>query len=150
MMSQVHRPAAAGSRSFGRVQPRTCLRNLKVILSFRVSRGRELRRPVVDSVAGGTLAPWFRVFYGAGGVPARSSSRRAWMAFARVSSCRRAAASESGSGRTGGCLLPLAAVGFEGGDDLVQVVGDLPVHLGDAGMGVGWPAGMTVAARRRR
>jgi len=27
-----------------------------VILSFRVSRGRDLRRPVVDSVADGTLA----------------------------------------------------------------------------------------------
>jgi hypothetical protein len=27
-----------------------------VILSFRVSRGCDLRRPVVDSVAGGTLA----------------------------------------------------------------------------------------------
>jgi len=26
------------------------------ILSFRVSRGRDLRRPVVDSVADGTLA----------------------------------------------------------------------------------------------
>ncbi len=29
---------------------------LNVILSFRVSRGRDLRRPVVDSVADGTLA----------------------------------------------------------------------------------------------
>jgi hypothetical protein len=28
----------------------------RVILSFRVSRGCDLRRPVVDSVAGGTLA----------------------------------------------------------------------------------------------
>ncbi len=27
-----------------------------LILSFRVSQGRDLRRPVVDSVAGGTLA----------------------------------------------------------------------------------------------
>jgi hypothetical protein len=27
-----------------------------VILSFRVSQGRDLRRPVVDSVADGTLA----------------------------------------------------------------------------------------------
>ncbi len=30
MMIQVHRSAAAGSRSFGRVQPRTCFRNLNV------------------------------------------------------------------------------------------------------------------------
>ena len=29
-MIQVHRSAAAGSRSFGRVQPRTCFRNLNV------------------------------------------------------------------------------------------------------------------------
>jgi hypothetical protein len=33
-----------------------------VILSFRVSRGCDLRRPVVDSVAGGTLAAWSRLF----------------------------------------------------------------------------------------
>ena len=30
----------------------------QVILSFRVSQGRDLRRPVVDSVADGTLAAW--------------------------------------------------------------------------------------------
>jgi hypothetical protein len=30
---------------------------------------------------------------------------------------------------------------FEGGDDLVQVVGDLPVHLGDAGMSCGFGGG---------
>ena len=29
-MSQVHRSAAAGSRSLGRVQPSTCLKNLNV------------------------------------------------------------------------------------------------------------------------
>src|SRR6266568_6079150 len=70
------------------------------------------------------------------GVPARSSSRSAWTAFARVSWCRRAAASESGSGRTGGCLHFLAAAGFESSDDAVEVGGDLPVHLGKAGMPV--------------
>jgi len=56
------------------------------------------------------------------GIPARSSSRSAWTAFARVSSCRRPAASASGaaaSRRIGGRLLRLAVVGFEGGDDLV-------------------------------
>src|SRR6266568_1595750 len=70
------------------------------------------------------------------GVPARSSSRSAWTAFARVSSCRRAAASERGSGRTGCCPPAVPAAGFEGGDDLVEVSGDLPVHLGDAGPAV--------------
>src|SRR6516162_9225558 len=70
------------------------------------------------------------------GAPARSSSRSAWIALARVSSCRRAAATASGvagSGRIGGCLLLLAAC-FECGDDLVQVRGDLLVHLGDSGV----------------
>jgi hypothetical protein len=32
------------------------LPNSMLILSFRVSRGRDLRHPVVDSVADGTLA----------------------------------------------------------------------------------------------
>jgi hypothetical protein len=70
-------------------------------------------------------------------MPARSSSRSAWMAFAQVSSCRRAAAWASGatvSGRIGSCLLLLAVARFEGCDDLVQVRGDLLVHLGDAGV----------------
>jgi len=61
------------------------------------------------------------------GAPARSSSRSAWIARARVSSCRRAAARASGvggSGCIGGCLL-LVAVCFECGDDFVQVAGDL-------------------------
>ncbi len=40
-----------------RVKPsRRHLRNLTVILSFRVSRGCDLRCPVVDSVVGETLA----------------------------------------------------------------------------------------------
>src|ERR1700688_1981071 len=72
------------------------------------------------------------------GAPARSSSRSARMALDLVCSCRRAAAPESGSARTGGCLVIIAPLGLEGGDDLVQVAGDLPVHLGDAGM----PAGL--------
>src|SRR5271156_4586288 len=77
------------------------------------------------------------------GAPARSSSRSAWIALARVSSCRRAAATASGvagSGCTGGCLLFIAA-GFERGDDLVQVRGDLLVHLGDAGVPGGFGGG---------
>src|SRR6266702_2830051 len=69
------------------------------------------------------------------GTPARSSSRSAWTALDLVSSCRRAAASASGSGCTGSRLFPFSAV-FEGGDDLVEVAGDLPVHLGDAGLPV--------------
>jgi len=63
------------------------------------------------------------------------------MAFARVSSCRRAAASESGSGRTGGCSLVIGFLVPEGGDDLVQVAGDLPVHLGDADVACGFGGG---------
>ena len=58
------------------------------------------------------------------------------MALALVSSCRREAASESGSGRICGFFLPVLAAVFESGDDLVQVAGDLPVHLGDAGLAV--------------
>src|SRR5580692_5639095 len=60
------------------------------------------------------------------------------MALALVSSWRRAAASESGSGRTGRCLLPVRSFVLQGRDDLVQVAGDLPVHLGDAGMACGF------------
>src|ERR1019366_10389703 len=63
------------------------------------------------------------------------------MALARVSSWRRAAASERGSGRTGGRLFLITALGIEGGDDLVQVAGDLPVHLGNAGMSCGFGCG---------
>src|SRR6266568_7643965 len=75
------------------------------------------------------------------GVPARSSSRSAWTALARVSSCRRAAASEGGSGCTGGPFLLAVMVCFESGDDLVQVAGDLLVHLGDAVMACGFGSG---------
>src|SRR6516165_11699497 len=77
------------------------------------------------------------------GAPARSSSRSAWIALARVSSCRRAAARASGvagSGRIGGCLR-LVAGGLECGDDLVQVGGDLLVHLGGAGVPGGFGGG---------
>src|SRR5450755_3310935 len=69
------------------------------------------------------------------GVPARSSSRIAWMALARVSSCRRLAAMMIGagsagwSGRMGAGLLGVGA-GLECGDDALQVAGDLLVHLG--------------------
>jgi hypothetical protein len=83
------------------------------------------------------------------GVPTRSSSCSAWIARARVSSCRRPAATAGqagGSGRTGGCLLPVA-VCFEGGDDLVKVLGDLLVHLGDAGVPGGFGGGLAAAGR---
>lgn len=67
------------------------------------------------------------------GVPAWSSSRRAWMALARVSSRRRWAVEIRGpvlSARIGSsfCLATVAVV-FERGDDPVEVVGDLAVHL---------------------
>src|SRR6266852_2035961 len=78
------------------------------------------------------------------GRPERSSSRSAWTALERVSSWRRAAAWASGaawSGRTGGLLLLFLAVGFEGSDDLVEVAGDLPVHLGGAGVAVRFGGG---------
>src|SRR6266571_552416 len=77
------------------------------------------------------------------GEPARSSSRSAWMALARVSWCRRAAAAASGAGASGGigrCLVAVRVV-FEHGDDLVQVGGDLLVHLGNAGVAVGFGGG---------
>src|ERR1022692_793919 len=76
------------------------------------------------------------------GAPARSSSRSAWIALARVSSCRRAAAMASGAGslRTGGSFFVFAA-GFEGGDDLAEVDGDVLVHLGDAGVPGGFGGG---------
>src|SRR6266567_2712468 len=54
------------------------------------------------------------------GEPARSSSRSAWMALARVSWWRRAAAAASGVGASGGigrCLVAVRVV-FERGDDL--------------------------------
>jgi hypothetical protein len=38
-------------------------------------------------------------------------------------------------------LPPFVAVGFECGDDLVQVRGDLLVHLGDAGVPGGFGGG---------
>lgn len=58
------------------------------------------------------------------------------MALALVSSCRRTAAWESGSVRTGGLLRLIAAAVLQCGDDLVEVAGDLPVHLGDASVAV--------------
>src|SRR5271157_1436026 len=77
------------------------------------------------------------------GEPTRSSSRSAWMALARVSWWRRAAAAASGAGASGGigrCLVAVRVV-FEHGDDLVQVGGDLLVHLGDAGVPGGFGGG---------
>ena len=49
-MIQVHRSAAAGSRSFGRVQPRTCFRNLNVCsISNRRRNACQLRFTVSSS-----------------------------------------------------------------------------------------------------
>src|ERR1022692_499378 len=79
------------------------------------------------------------------GAPARSSSRSAWIALARVSSCRRAAAVASGAVLlcTGGFLRVffVFAAGFEGGDDLFEVDCYLLVHLGDAGVPGGFGGG---------
>src|SRR6266699_2318976 len=64
-------------------------------------------------------------------VPARSSSRIAWIALARVSSCRRLAAAVSGvaaSADIGGTVLRVLA-GLKGGDDPLEAAGDLLVHL---------------------
>src|ERR1022692_1927103 len=84
------------------------------------------------------------------GAPARSSSRSAWMALARVSSCRCAAAAASGL-RSSACIrgrfLLVAVVGSQGGDDLVQVGGDLLVHLGDAGVPGGFGGGDELQGR---
>jgi hypothetical protein len=48
----------------------------EVILSFRVSRGRDLRCPVVDSVADGTLAAWSLLFHPFGSLPDRVRAER--------------------------------------------------------------------------
>ncbi len=48
----------------------------RVILSFRVSWGCDLRRPVVDSVADGTLAACFRLFHHSGSLPDRVPADR--------------------------------------------------------------------------
>src|ERR1017187_10929457 len=64
------------------------------------------------------------------------------MALDRVSSCRRAAASESVSGRIGGrLLLAVAVVCLKGCDDLVEIADDRPVHLGDAVVAVRFGGG---------
>src|SRR5580692_11794070 len=79
------------------------------------------------------------------GDPARSSSRSAWTALARVSWCRRAAAAASGAGGSGciGCGFSFLCVtaGFQSGDDLAEVPGDLLVHLGGAGVPGGLSGG---------
>jgi hypothetical protein len=69
-----------------------------VILSFRVSRGRDLRRPVVDSVADGTLAALSRLSYPSRSLPDRTPADR-WSPSARAS-WRRSCAFSSAS-----CLL---------------------------------------------
>ena len=47
-----------------------------VILSSRVSRGRDLRRPVMDSVVGGTLVALSRLFHLSGSLPDRTPADR--------------------------------------------------------------------------
>jgi len=69
-----------------------------VIFSFRVSRGCDLWRPVVDSVADGTLAALSRLFHLSGSLPDRSPAVR-WSPSARAS-WRRSRALSSAS-----CLL---------------------------------------------
>src|SRR5260370_16509147 len=59
------------------------------------------------------------------------------MALARVSSCRCLAAAMIGAVLSGriGCLLVAGTVAvFEAGDDVAEVGGDLPVHLGHPGL----------------
>src|SRR5262249_48861002 len=76
------------------------------------------------------------------GVPAWSSSRRAWMALARVNSRRlRAAVTIAVVSGGIGHLLPLAFVGLKRGNDLFEVVGDLPVHLHHAVLAAGFGCG---------
>ena len=47
-----------------------------VILSSRVSQGRDLRRPVMDSVADGTLEALSRLFHLSGSLPDRTPADR--------------------------------------------------------------------------
>jgi hypothetical protein len=75
----------------------------RVILSFRVSRGCDLRRPVVDSVADGTLAACLRLFQQPGSLPDRVRAGR-WSPRARAS-WRRSRAFSPAS-----CLLRSRAV----------------------------------------
>src|SRR6266700_7917426 len=75
-------------------------------------------------------------------VPARSSSRIAWIALARASSCRRLAAAMIGavlSGRIG--VFVLVIVGLQRRDDLFEVAGDLPVHLSHPCLAAGFGRG---------
>src|SRR5271166_7042235 len=76
-------------------------------------------------------------------MPARSSSRIAWIALARASSCRRRlAAAMIGavlSGRIG--VFVLVIVGLQRRDDLFEVAGDLPVHLDHACLAAGFGRG---------
>ena len=55
-----------------------------IILSFRVSQGCDLRRPVMDSVADGTLAALSRLSYPSGSLPDRTPADR-WSPSARAS-----------------------------------------------------------------
>jgi len=57
---------------------------LNLILSFRVSQGCDLRRPVVDGVADGTLAAWSLLFQRLGSLPDRIPADR-WSPSARAS-----------------------------------------------------------------
>jgi hypothetical protein len=75
----------------------------RVILSFRVSQGCDLRRPVVDNVADGMFAARSLLFQRPGSLPDRIPADR-WSPSARAS-CRRSRAFSSAS-----CLLRSRAV----------------------------------------
>ena len=77
------------------------------------------------------------------GVPARSSSRSARMALARVSSCRRRARRSARavlSAGIGGCSSAVRCRP-ERGDDRCRGCQDLLVHLGEAGLAAGLGGG---------
>src|SRR6266511_4680327 len=77
------------------------------------------------------------------GSPAAARSRRAWMARCRVAWLRWWAAwmrKRVLSGRIGGLLLAWFFF-LERGDDLVEVAGDLPVHLCQARLAAGFGRG---------
>jgi hypothetical protein len=94
-----------------------------VILSFSVSRGCDLRRPVVDSVIDGTLAACLRLFHPSGSLPDRVRAGR-WSPSARASWRRSRALSPAS------CLLrSRAAVSLARSDASVAR----------------WPAGMAPA-----
>jgi hypothetical protein len=106
-----------------------------VILSFRVSRVCDLRHPVVDSVADGTLAAWSRLVQLPGSLPDRVRADR-WSPSARAS-WRRSRALSSAS-----CLLRSRAV-------VSLARSDAPVARWPAGMAPAEPVSSAVFRSRR-